>query len=181
MARQNLNWGVNTPASQHRQRELLLYIAQRTRGMADFGSIKVNKTLLHADMQRYREAGKPITGAQYHRIKMGPVPKHILAAERRLIADGDMEMQSMAGANVRTAKRVPDLSLFTEDEIAAVDAQIERLSKMTSEEVSEDSHDIRWHALQDKDLVPYEFAFLSDTVSNKDKEDAANLAERFGW
>lgn len=177
----NLTWGSNTPASRRKLRELLMYIAKKTSGMADFGSIKVNKTMYHADMERFKASGVAVTGAQYHRIKMGPVPKHILIAERELVAAGDMEIRPLGQANVRTANRDPDLTLFTDEDLAAVDEQIERLSKMTSEDVSEDSHDIRWRALRDKDLVPYEFAFLSDSVSSKDRQDAANLAERFGW
>lgn len=179
MAATNLTWGSNTPASRKRLRELLLYIAKKTSDLADFGSIKVNKTLYHADMERFKASGKAITGVQYHRIQMGPVPKHVLVAERELA--NDLEVRPLGLAKIRLANREPDMSLFTEDEIASVDGQIERLKAMTSDEVSEDSHDIRWHTLQDKDLVPYEFAYLSDTLTAKDKEDAASLAERFGW
>lgn len=181
MASANLTLGSNTPASRKRLRELLLYIAKKTKNMADFGSIKVNKTMYHADMERFKATGRAITGAQYHRIQMGPVPKHILIAERELVDEGAMEMQSIGAANIRTAKREPDMSLFSEEDIKSVDAQIDRLSRMSSDDVSEDSHDIRWHALNDRDLVPYEFAYLSDAVSTKDKEDAVKLAERFAW
>lgn len=181
MTEYNLTWGMNTPATREKLRELVLYIATKTKSKTDFGSIKINKTLYHSDMASFKKNGRSITGAQYHRIQMGPVPKHILIVERELINEEAMEINNSSGSNVRVAKRKPDTSLFSEDELKEIDEQINRLSSMTSDAVSEDSHDIRWHALKDRDLVPYEFSYLSDELTTRDKTDAANMAERFGW
>lgn len=181
MSNYNLTWGGNTPAVQRRLSELLLYVAEKTANISDFGSTKINKTLYHADMNFFREHGRAITGAQYHRIQKGPVPKHILVVERSLLDAGHLERVEDGMTHRRIAKRSADLSFFQDDEIAAVDAEIERLVEMTSAQVSDDSHDIRWHSLTHQDLVPYEFAFLNDDVTEADKKDAATLADRFGW
>src|SRR5688572_18569129 len=47
MAIQNLTWGSNTPTVQGRLRELVLYIAEKTKDISDIGSTKINKTLYY--------------------------------------------------------------------------------------------------------------------------------------
>lgn len=177
----NLSWGMNTPATLGRLSELVLYIAQRTKGYADFGAVKLNKTLYHSDMEHYRVYGRPLTGAQYHRIQKGPVPKHILVAERTLKERGALEIDTTSMTHKRIAKRDADLTGFSEEQIKIVDRQIERLKSMTSTEVSDDSHDIRWHAVNHQGRIPYEFAFLDGTATPKDEADAGELAIEFGW
>ncbi|MEM0946284.1 MAG: Panacea domain-containing protein [Pseudomonadota bacterium] len=181
MSNYNLTWGANTPAVQHKLSELLLYVAEKAGDLSDFGSTKINKTLYHADMNFYREHGRSITGAQYHRIQKGPVPKHILVVERALSEAGALELVEDDMTHRRIAKRPADISTFTDEEITTVDKEIQRLAQMTAGQVSDDSHDIRWRALTHQDLVPYEFAFLNSEVTDADKKDAATLADRFGW
>ncbi len=181
MTVQNLTWGGNTPVIQERLQELVLYVAKKTAGLPDFGTTKINKTLYHSDMEMFRSHGRPITGAQYHRIQNGPVPKHIPVAERTLKQCGDLEIDTSVNAHKRVALRDPDISKFTADELAIVDDQIERLKNDTSTKVSEDSHDIRWHAVTHQSLIPYEFAFLSGNATQKDKDDAGKLAVELGW
>ncbi|UWR23455.1 Panacea domain-containing protein [Sulfitobacter sp. S190] len=158
-----------------------MYVATKTADLDDFGTTKINKTLYHADMEMFRENGRPITGAQYHRIQNGPVPKHIPVAERNLVEKEALEIDKSVAAHKRIARREPNMDLFSENEIKIVDAQIERLMGDTSAKVSEDSHDIRWHAVSHQSLIPYEFAFLSGEATEKDKSDAAELAVELGW
>lgn len=177
----NLTFGANTPVTQERLGEMVLYIAGKTRDIDDFGAIKINKTIVFADLEAFRTLGKSITGAQHHRIRMGPVPKHILVAERKLIEDGALEVEQTSSGHKRRAKRSHKGDMFTPDELALVDIQIERLKEMTGNAVSELSHNVAWSVLQDQDLMPYEFAFLDGTVTEKDRSDARSLAEDLGW
>lgn len=177
----NLTWGNSSPATQKRLAEAVLYVAERTKEIGDFGSIKMNKALYYADMEWFRSHGVPLTGGQYHKIERGPVPKHILAAERMLENSGALAKDVSITAHKRIAQRAPDTSIFTAEQLAVLDAAIERVKDGTSTKVSHDSHDIRWHALQVKDLIPYELAFLSDETTDKDRQDAEQMAEAFGW
>jgi hypothetical protein len=181
MTNLNLTWGSNTPASQRKLQELVLYVAQKTAQIDDFGTTKINKTLYHADMAMFRETGRAITGVQYHRIQNGPVPKHILVAERALVEAGALEIDQSVAAHKRIAKRQPDLSLFDNNELSQVDAQIEAIRGDTSAKVSLDSHDVRWHAVNHQGIIPYEFAFLEGKATEKDKVDAAVFAVELGW
>ena len=181
MVNVNLTWGANNPAAQARLQEMVLYVAEKTKNLDDFGTTKINKTLYNADMEMFRRTGKAITGVQYHRIQNGPVPKHILAAERALLSANELEIDQSIASHKRIAKRSAKLNSFTSDEIAIVDAQIEQIKNFTSAKVSEDSHDIRWQAVKHQGLIPYEFAFLSGDATEKDKVNAASMAVEFGW
>ncbi len=178
MAR-NLTFGSNTPASLKKLAETVLYVAHKTSG--DFGSIKINKTIYNADLEAFKKLGSSITGAQHHKIKMGPVPKHILMAERRLESEGSLEIDRETMSHRRVAKRDPNLDLFTEKEIQILDQIIEDMAPKSATQVSEESHDIRWEVVRNQDLLPYEFAFLDGSVTEKDRKDASRLSEEMGW
>lgn len=177
----NLTFGGHTPATQERLGELILYVAAKTKNIDDFGAIKINKTIVFADLMAFKSLGYGITGAQHHRIGMGPVPKHILVVERNLKEGEALRIDVTEKGHKRVALRDANVDLFSDEELAIVDSQIARLKDMTSNAVSNHSHDIRWEALRDKDLMPYEFAFLDDSVTSKDKTDAKYYAEEFGW
>ena len=168
---QNLTFGSNTPASLAKLAEAVVYVAHKTQG--DFGSIKINKTIYYADLEAFKTLGSSITGAQYHKIRLGPVPK--LESEGALKVDRDTMNHS------RIAGRAPNLNLFSESETKILDTFIAELAPKSAMQVSEESHDIRWDVVRNQDLLPYEFAFLDGTVTDKDSRDAQRLSEEMGW
>lgn len=176
---QNLTFGANTPASLNKLAETVLYIADKTKGT--FGSIKINKTIYYADLEAFKEFGTSITGAQHHKIKMGPVPKHILMAERKLQDSQALEIEQNGMSHNRIARRAPDLEMFSRNELAILDRFINEIAPKTAMQVSDESHDIRWDVVRNQDLLPYEFAFLDGNVTEKDRSDATRLAEEMGW
>lgn len=176
---QNLTFGSNTPASLAKLAEAVVYVAHKTKG--EFGSIKINKTIYYADLEAFKTLGGSITGAQYHKIRLGPVPKHILMAERKLENENALEIDRDTMNHSRVAKRAPNLDLFKDSEIKILDAFIEDLAPKSAMQVSEESHDIRWDVVRNQDLLPYEFAFLDGTVTEKDEKDAQRLSEEMGW
>jgi len=177
----NLTWGGNTPATQKKLQELVLYIAKKTAAIDDFGTTKINKTLYNSDMAMFLTTGASITGAQYHRIANGPVPKHILGAERELEKSGYLKIDKSIAAHKRIARREPDMTQFSDPQISMIDTQIDKIKGDTSTKVSDDSHDIRWHAVPHQGLIPYEFAFLSGKATEQDKTDAKSMAVELGW
>ena len=81
----------------------------------------------------------------------------------------------------RIAGRAPNLNLFSESETKILDTFIAELAPKSAMQVSEESHDIRWDVVRNQDLLPYEFAFLDGTVTDKDSRDAQRLSEEMGW
>ena len=176
---QNLTFGSNTPASLAKLAEAVVYVAHKTQG--DFGSIKINKTIYYADLEAFKTLGSSITGAQYHKIRLGPVPKHILMAERKLESEGALKVDRDTMNHSRIAGRAPNLNLFSESETKILDTFIAELAPKSAMQVIEESHDIRWDVVRNQDLLPYEFAFLDGTVTDKDSRDAQRLSEEMGW
>lgn len=48
-------------------------------------------------------------------------------------------------------------------------------------EVSDASHDVRWRTLRDRDELPYEFAFLDDTITPDDIDRTKELSRQLKW
>src|SRR6266540_3889807 len=51
-------------------KELILYVADRSRDDLNFGAVKLNKILYYADFYAYRRLGHPITGAEYQKLQV---------------------------------------------------------------------------------------------------------------
>jgi len=80
------------------------------------------------------------------------------------------------------ALRSADTDLFTRGELRLVDEVIDDLWGKTADEVSRDSHKVAWHALGDREMIPYEAAFLSDELPTaQDIAEARALNEQYGW
>jgi hypothetical protein len=134
-------------------------------------------------MNAFKKRGKAITGAQYQRLDNGPTARHLLPVEKSLIEAGALKVHSPddRGHKRREALRDPVLSDFSEEQLKEVDRQIDRLSQMSTQDVIEDSHDVRWSATRDRAGIPYEYVFISGIASKQDKVDAKFYAEQFGW
>ena len=182
-----LTFSVSLERGLQRFRELIVYIASKSVDDPSFGATKLNKILYHSDFRAFERFGVPLTGAPYFRLKNGPAPRVMVPVRDELVAEGVIEVvkKDLGNGYVQhrvIARRNPVLEHFTADEIALVDEVIRELWPQTATEVSDASHDIRWRTLQDKDPIPYEFAFLSNEVPTED--DVARteqLVAEFGW
>lgn len=61
--------------SEEKLRELILYIAQKSKTDPRCGAVKLNKLLYYADFSAYRLLGRAITGAEYQHLKKGRRPE----------------------------------------------------------------------------------------------------------
>jgi hypothetical protein len=170
-----------------RLRELIVYIADKSKNDPNFGATKLNKILYHSDFRAYERFGVPLTGAEYFRLPKGPAPRQMIPVRRELIKEGVIRLDKIdLGAQYEQhrviALRKAVLDHFTADEIALVDEVVNELWSQNAAEVSDASHDVRWRTLEHKDPIPYEFAFLSnDPVTEEDIARTHELAARFGW
>lgn len=166
--------------------ELILHIAKKCEDDTSFGATKLNKILWWADFLSYARHGRPITGAEYQRLKNGPAPKRLIPVRTRLVRDGDIVLQERTVFK-RIQKRIVPLrkanyALFTAEQIALVDEIISNLWNDNATTVSEDSHGKAWEIARDRQSIPYESIFLSDEpTSLLDVSETHELANRFGW
>lgn len=168
--------------------ELLIYIASKCQDDKNFGATKLNKILWWSDFEAFAKYGKPITGVSYHRLRNGPVPKRLLPVRERLEKDGSIvirkdEEYPGRARHVVIPLREPDMSHFKAEEIALVDRVIALTQGKTASEISDMSHGKAWEiAGHDKELIPYEAAFLSnEPVNPYDIARTRELAREHGW
>jgi hypothetical protein len=102
-------------------RELVLYIAQRSKNDANFGAAKQNKLLLYADLLAYANLGEPITHQEYVTVPKGAAPKRWPLVMKQMIAKGDIADRQRRTVPLRDA----NLSLFSPSQINLVDQLIE--------------------------------------------------------
>lgn len=169
----------------NRLTELILYIAEKSRGDPAFGATKLNKILFLVDFFAYGFWGNSITGATYKRLRNGPVPHELPIAKNILLSQGRAE-EILREYYGRPQKRlVPisgsDCSLFTREEITLVDQVIKECSELNATNLSDWSHQLKpWLLSKDGEEIPYETIFiLRDTpVSSDDISWAEAMTEQ---
>lgn len=170
--------------------ELVLYIAERTADDEKFGSTKVAKVLFYSDLQAYREQGAPITGAEYQHWRLGPYPPKFEAARSILKHSGraavvksrkKYEPDRILPTNKEPAK--PAAHGVTPEQLAIVDAWIDRLSRATASEVSRLSHEHPgYQMVGENQPIPYGAAFLAEAPPSDDEvAHAKRIASERGW
>ena len=168
-------------------KELILYIASRSECDPTFGAIKLNKTLFFADFFAYAHFGKSITGAEYIKLDHGPGPKLMAPIRDRMMEDNDIVVVSREHFGYPqkrvVARRPPDLSEFTANEIALVDTVIDIGKDANAAELSALTHQmLGWQIAAYKAVIPYEAVFLSsESATAGDEQRAEELAVQYQW
>jgi hypothetical protein len=166
--------------------ELIVHIATRSKGDPRFGATKLNKILYFADFAAYRRLGRPITGARYQRLEEGPAPRQLLPARERMLDSRVIQLEQHEyfwGVQQRVVPlREPDLSVFSEEELAIVDEVIKDLWPFNAQEVSRMAHnEPGWRLVGPGDDIPYKAAWLSSApLTAEEEEFGRQLAERLG-
>jgi hypothetical protein len=180
-----LHFTIPVAHGKQRFRELIVYASKKSQQDPYFGTVKLGKILYYSDFRAYERLGQPITGMVYFRLAHGPAPKALMPVRRELEEEGAIRIARLnIGQYVedRTiALREPYLSLFTGDELRIVDTVIDELWSQNAMQVADASHDMRWRTLRDGDLLPYEFAFLDDRITEDDISRGDELARKLGW
>ena len=169
-------------------RELIVYVAAKSANDPTFGAIKLNKVLYYSDFAGYRHFGQPITGATYRKFIEGPAPVELPDVRRELIDSGDAtseERPYFTGSVVRLVIRTgrePNRELFRPGELELVDSVIDFFEGKTAREVSDFSHkEPGWVIAEDREVIPYETAWLSsEPISQEMEEMGLKFARRDG-
>ena len=165
---------------QEKFKELILYIAEQCQHDLSFGAVKLNKMLYYADFDAYRLLGQPVTGATYRKLQAGPAPKDLIVARDELIDEGRVSLESRPYFN-RTQKRLvlqsgvnANKEVFTPEEREIINAVIKFFMPMSAREASDYSHrEAGWLLAGDREIIPYESAFLSTDPIDQETEETA--------
>lgn len=167
-------------------RELIVYAAQRLQAAPQFSTTTLWATLFLADFGHYRATGHSITCQDHIKLASGPAPedyKDLLTTLQWQKAI-KIESRQVGGHGQKRAVplREPDLSVFSPDELATIDAVIERTWGMAAQDVSDLSHEfLGWRAAQPSERIPYSTAFLRvPELTETELQRGQELAARFG-
>jgi uncharacterized phage-associated protein len=158
---------VNAPPYyEEKLEELVLYVAEKTRGDANAGAVKLNKYLYFSDFAAMRKHGRPITGAEYQRLLHGPAPRRLRPVRDRLVATGAARVDERVDAfgyvhHDLVALRPARVAVFTSTELAIIDYVIAALRPLSAADVSALSHrEAGWQLVADNGVIPYELAYV---------------------
>ena len=169
---------------QRKLRELVLYIAQTCQADPNFGMVKLNKVLFNADFGHYLRTGTSITGEEYIKWENGPIVRRMKPILRDAEADRDLDIEQVEVAPNYVQKRVvarrePDLSGFSKEEIAMVDQSIQALAGMTANQIIEYFHQyLGWQVADQGEVIPYQTVFFMKRLPTKDEAEYALTLEK---
>jgi Protein of unknown function (DUF4065) len=157
---------VRLPGERSRLRQMILYVARKCREAEFFGAIKLNKIIWKADFDSFAARGIPVTGREYRRHKLGPVPREMKRVHTDMLSEGAIRVERRKVGDYiefRTiAQDEPDMSWFTPEDMSFVDASISHYWEMTGTESSDESHGVAWKTRSNGEPMPYELSWLSD-------------------
>ncbi len=151
-------------------RELMLYIADRSRDDPWFGAVKLNKLLYFCDFEAFVWFHESITGATYARLSEGPAPRELMRERKAIIDEGLATIETRRVFRYTQQRLEPTRAghqlgnQFTNGERDLIDDVLEFLKPLTAKEVSELSHEEPgWILAKDRESIPYETAWLVPT------------------
>ena len=145
-------------------KRLIHYVAWKAGKRDWFGATKLYKVLWFADARQFVLTKKPITDAIYIREKYGPVPKDAMIARRELEREKAIRVSKDGKLTRIVALSKPDTSIFSPDELAAVNYWIEHIDKEhTAQSISDKSHDYAWDIAKMGEELPL-FAVLANRI-----------------
>jgi len=146
-------------------KELVLYIADKSKDDPFFGATKLNKILFLVDFKCYAWQGKSFTGAKYVHLQNGPAPNEILGIVESLQHEKRAKIKEIACHGYTQKRLVPlmgaDTSIFTEEELLLIDATIEQTKNTNATEISDWSHTLMpWRLTKNGEEIPYCTAYM---------------------
>lgn len=125
----------------------------------ELGNVKLHKMLYFADMLRFLQEGRPITGVEYQKQKFGPTARYLSSAVQELQAEGLLRLEensfygfykkSYVGVRPYRAERL------SPEEQALLREVADFVRGKSAKEISELSHNAAWEAAELGEVIPY--------------------------
>ncbi|HEV7484527.1 MAG TPA: Panacea domain-containing protein [Thermoanaerobaculia bacterium] len=134
--------------------QALVFFAQR--GVRDLDKMKAAKLLFHADKYHLLKYGRPVIGDQYACMEYGPVPSASLNVMNDVIAHDEhflplakdlfdeyltVERSMFRKYPVFRARKEPDLDVFSDSDVEALDHAQKTFGATPAWKLSEQSHE----------------------------------------
>jgi hypothetical protein len=157
-------------------RDLVHYICWRCEDPTQLGATKLNKIPWIIDTYVYCRDGRSLTGETYIKQQFGPVARSMLPTLAELGAEGKVTQRQPSSefqSREFVAVTVPDMSLFSEEDIRLIDGVIEQVcNNFTASSISAYSHDEIWEAAEIVEEIPM-YAVLAANPGDITQDDIA--------
>lgn len=168
---------------------VVLYICSKVDDLRNLSKTKLHKILYYVDREVYLETGEALTGERYVANEYGPTSDHLEDVLSDLEEKGLLSHLTREGTsnkfgtfkqNIFVAKESPDVDeMFTASQVQLLDEVTRKISEdLTSEEISDISHDIVWRAARKGEEIPYYTSLLQVTKPSERSEDLAWAREK---
>lgn len=129
------------------------------------GKLKMMKLLYYLDFDFFEKYGRSITGDEYLRFEMGPVPRHAKKILEEM-KDADIKISKRkiaAGYNDQEhieALKEFDMNVFTKEELLMLEEVASKWEKFTGTEMKSATHgEAPWIATKPDDIIDYNLAY----------------------
>ncbi|HEY3317076.1 MAG TPA: type II TA system antitoxin MqsA family protein [Coriobacteriia bacterium] len=149
--------------SSEKLREMIVFFCKSQRTY----KTKLNKLMFYADFLHFRKFTVSISGSPYLHLQHGPVPEHYDIVQASLVEDGSLVEHEVDfreyGGSYFTIGREPDLSLFSDEELASLEFVCSHFASWTSKGLRDYSHEEdAYKSTQYRETISY---LSSDTLS----------------
>lgn len=156
--------------------QMLLYVAHRLRGDKWNGKTKIHKIMFFSDFEAYRLAGRSISGEHYVKYDQGPFLPPMEGTVAKLT---QANLGAWAPPNEwNEIQLIPqrtevNTDLLSEEEVAIIDATVERFWGWTARAVSNLSHRMfGWMTTRNGHVIPYNSSYVGVPRPLGDEETA---------
>ena len=157
--------------NEKKYKNAILYFANKIGKGSVRGKKKMYKLFYFLDFDFFEKYEKPITGAIYHKLQMGPAPSYFDVTANDLKKAGLLiinKRKTAPGYNdtvVYKALEKPDLSIFTKEEIKMLKRIVEKYGDKTGSELEVLTHkEAPYLAVEEAEEIPFELAHYRGTV-----------------
>lgn len=170
-------------------KELILYFSKRglDEGLV-IGSIKLNKLLFFTDFRAFAELGRPVTGARYQKLELGPAARELVPMRNQMLGDREVRYLGRSDDDLNDVLEplsIPNIErVLSGDERRIADEVFEELRPFNATATSDYAHfkSAGWKVVDFRDDIPYESAFVvTDPPPAEAIELGRELAAKYGW
>jgi transcriptional regulator with XRE-family HTH domain len=148
-------------------KEILLYILEKCAGKPNIGETTLFKLLYFADFNYYELYEEHLTGAEYRKLPLGPVPQKFNAVIQQML-ENKMIKRFKTDYNGHQQIRYfplikPNLKNLKASEVAIIDKVIDQFSDWSASAIDDFSlNDMPWLATKNGEAIDYELAFYRE-------------------
>lgn len=145
-------------------KNVLHYLISKCENSDNFGRVVLYKLVYFSDFNFYELYEESLTGECYIHKARGPVPTHFFEAKDELIYESKIKEEKERVIDFDrysySSLKPVDLTLFTDNELEVLNATIDKIGHMSSNQISEYSHgDIPWRLTEEGEELNYESVF----------------------